>query len=49
MDLAVIAHIRHGHTKYDELLVGGWDRRDARDEVRHTVEATLAEWGALLD
>lgn len=44
IDLAVIAHIRHGHTKYDALLVGGRDRRAARDAVRHEVEETLARW-----
>ena len=44
IDLAVIAHIRHGHTDYDTLLVGGWDRHAARDVVRPKVEETLAQW-----
>ena len=44
IDLAVIAHIRHGHTEYDTLLVRGWDRRAARDEVRPKVEETLRQW-----
>ncbi|NOY61160.1 MAG: DUF2293 domain-containing protein [Calditrichaeota bacterium] len=31
--LAVIAHIRHAETPYDELLMKGWDRYEARAEV----------------
>ena len=47
IDLAVIAHIRHGHTEYDTLLVSGWERYAAQDEVRPEVEATLSEWRGL--
>lgn len=43
--LAVIAHIRHTETKYDELLSRGYDRREARTEVEEAVYRVLEEWG----
>lgn len=43
--LAVIAHIRHTETKYDELLSRGYDRREARTEVEESVYRVLKEWG----
>ena len=42
--LAVIAHIRHRETNYDSLLGTGWDRHDARREVRERVEEVLRCW-----
>jgi len=42
--LAVIAHIRHAETKYDELLAMGYERWDARDEVVGRVEQILTKW-----
>jgi hypothetical protein len=42
--LAVRAHVRHVHTRYDELLVRGVDRQDARAEVTAAVSAQLATW-----
>ena len=42
--LAVVAHVRHGETRYDELLVRGVERRDARDRVRDDVDRVLARW-----
>ncbi len=42
--LAVIAHIRHEHTRYDELLMQHGDRQLARAEVRGEIERTLARW-----
>jgi Uncharacterized conserved protein (DUF2293) len=33
IDLAVVAHIRHAHTRYDEMLASGWERREARGTV----------------
>ena len=42
--LAVIAHIRHKHTKYDRLLDRYGDRQLARREVRGQIEAMLDEW-----
>ncbi len=44
IELAVIAHIRHNYTNYDELLMAGLDRSLARDEVREEVEKILNEW-----
>jgi len=43
--LAVIAHIRHTETKYDELLSRGRDRREARTEVEEAARRVLKEWG----
>lgn len=42
--LAVIAHIRHAETNYDELLFQGWERWAARDEVSDQVKKVLAAW-----
>lgn len=42
--LAVIAHIRHAETHYDDLLSQGWERSLARDEVSHQVGKILAVW-----
>ena len=44
--LAVIAHIRHAETTYDELLAKGWERQDARAEVDEQVRGALAAWEA---
>jgi len=48
IDLAVAAHVRHEHTAYDELLMEGWDRHDARRRVAADVESVLAEWSGSL-
>ncbi len=42
--LAVIAGIRHDMTNYDELLMLGWDRAEARREVNERVNEILAAW-----
>jgi hypothetical protein len=42
--LAVIAHIRHEHTPYDELLMKRGSRQLARIEVRARIEEVLARW-----
>ncbi len=42
--LAVIAHIRHTETKYDELLAAGYDRQEARGEVEAAVHGVLEKW-----
>jgi len=42
--LALVAHIRHEHTKYDELLMRGEDRQQARAEVRRSIADLLARW-----
>jgi hypothetical protein len=44
LDLAVIAHIRHTHTNYDELLMRGTERSDARALVRERIDKMLAKW-----
>ena len=44
--LAVIAHIRHNETNYDELLGSGWERSDARGAVAERVHEVLNEWEA---
>lgn len=44
--LAVTAHIRHTETPYDELLVAGCERWDARAQVSGKVAAVLARWEA---
>ncbi len=42
--LAVIAHLRHAETNYDQLLSRGYERRDARAEVEGQVARVLAQW-----
>ena len=42
--LAVIAHIRHEHTRYDELLMEHGNRQLARDIVRDQIQKVLAGW-----
>lgn len=41
---AVIASIRHRHTKYDRLLMKGFDRKNARDAVREDIDRVLESW-----
>jgi hypothetical protein len=41
---AVTASIRHRHTKYDRLLMRGYDRMDARDAVREEIDRVLERW-----
>jgi hypothetical protein len=42
--LAVAAHVRHRETDYDELLMGGTERWEARQRVAATVERLMARW-----
>ena len=42
--LAVVAHVRHAETEYDDLLIGGHDRREARASVQRRVSEVLDEW-----
>jgi hypothetical protein len=44
IELAVRAHIRHCHTKYDEKLASGMERTAARDAVREDLEDTIGRW-----
>jgi hypothetical protein len=41
---AVVAAIRHRHTRYDELLMIGYSRPDARDSVQEAVDHVLESW-----
>ena len=42
--LAVVASVRHRDTDYDDLLMAGVERSDARVRVRAGVERTLERW-----
>lgn len=44
VELAVIASIRHEDTGYDDLLMAGVERGDARARVRHDVDQVLHDW-----
>jgi hypothetical protein len=43
---AVVASVRHEDTPYDELLMAGVERFDARERVREVVERVLETWRA---
>ena len=40
----MIAAVRHADTPYDELLMSGVDRDEARLHVRAAVERVLEDW-----
>jgi hypothetical protein len=42
--LAVIAHVRHAETSYDQLLSDGCERQEARVQVAATIDQVLARW-----
>jgi hypothetical protein len=42
--LAVVAHVRHAETNYDQLLSQGYERWEARGEVEGQVARVLARW-----
>jgi hypothetical protein len=44
IELAVRAHIRHTETRYDDLLLSGMDRWEARDRVETDVWLVLENW-----
>jgi len=44
VSLAVTAHIRHAETRYDDLLLRGYDRRWARAEVEERIREVLNRW-----
>jgi hypothetical protein len=44
--LAVIASVRHEDTRYDELLMAGVPRQEARDRVRQRIDDVLDRWQA---
>ena len=45
--LAVIAHIRHTQTNYDELLSKNFERSEAREAVNSTVLNVFSSWQGL--
>ena len=47
LELAIAASVRHEDTPYDELLMSGLDRAEARDRVRDQVHDILDHWRAL--
>jgi hypothetical protein len=42
--LAVVAHIRHEETPYDDLLAMGHERLEARAQVKEAVDQVLTQW-----
>jgi hypothetical protein len=44
LTLAVVAHIRHRHTRYDQLLMRGYYRHEARASIRDEVDRVLQTW-----
>lgn len=44
--LATVAHIRHAHTDYEDLLDQGYDKESARHFVADEIEHILKGWGA---
>ncbi len=42
--LAVIAHVRHTETRYDDLLAKGQERMEARAQVEDAVARVLTQW-----
>jgi hypothetical protein len=44
VELAVVASVRHEDTPYDELLMSGLDRAQARDQVWDQVQGVLDKW-----
>jgi hypothetical protein len=44
--LAVVAAVRHADTPYDELLMAGVDRDEARWRIEDQVEEILEHWRA---
>jgi hypothetical protein len=42
--LAVVASIRHLDTDYDDLLMAGVPRQEAREQIREPIDEVLAGW-----
>jgi hypothetical protein len=47
--LALVAAVRHGDTDYDDLLMAGVHRAEARDSVRADVDQVLESWRTPLE
>ena len=48
-DLAVVAWIRHQHTRYDDLLMAGEERQTAREMIREDVTKCEYSWRAKVE
>lgn len=46
VQMAVVAHVRHAETNYDQLLGRGVERHEARAMVADAVDQVLARWSA---
>ncbi|HET6181157.1 MAG TPA: DUF2293 domain-containing protein [Candidatus Sulfotelmatobacter sp.] len=46
LNAAVVAAIRHRHTRYDQLLMHGYSRKDAREAVYDAIHHLLERWRA---
>ena len=44
VEMAVIAHIRHRETDYDELLGKGVERHEARERIQSEIVTVLQQW-----
>lgn len=44
--LALVSHVRHAHTDYDQLLEEGYDRESARHFVLDDINNVLQSWQA---
>jgi len=44
LTLAVVAHIRHRYSNYDELLMSVYERSEARAEIHDEVDRVLDRW-----
>jgi hypothetical protein len=44
LTLAVVASVRHQDTDYDDLLMSGVPRAEARDQIRPAIDRLLAAW-----
>ena len=44
LTLAVVASVRHQDTDYDDLLMSGVPRAEARDQIRPAIDRLLATW-----
>jgi hypothetical protein len=40
----VVASLRHQDTDYDDLLMSGVPRAEARDQIRPAIDRLLATW-----
>jgi hypothetical protein len=42
--LAAVASVRHQDTRYDELLMAGVPRQQAREHVLASIDSVLSRW-----